>query len=181
MVAGVGVGLLPFPDLSPCWSAPTGSAFERSLLIVGAAVGSALVLSVIATEADAPRPGRAGSPVGRVRGGLGSVGVVWLLFGVLVLQHKGIATFTHHLDVNRIPPMTEGFAVLTLWGATGALGVGAVIHTVAVVRTRPHVDSAPAAGENRARSVVFGAAVGVVVTVALCAYVWSVPTFCVVD
>ncbi|MGX1810290.1 hypothetical protein ACWIGI_31635 [Nocardia sp. NPDC055321] len=144
-------------------------------------MGSALVLSVIATEADVSRPDRAGSLVGRVRGGLGSAGVVWLLFGVLVLQHTGIATFTHHLDVNRIPPMTEGFAVLTLWGATGALGAGALLHIAAVLRTRPRVDSAPAVQENRARSVIVGAVVGIVVTAALCAYAWSVPTFCVVD
>ncbi|MEU0540435.1 hypothetical protein ABZ319_11225 [Nocardia sp. NPDC005978] len=110
--------------------------------------------------------------------------VLWLLFGALVLQHTGIATFTPYLDVDRIPPVAEGLAVGAVWTATAALGAGALVHTAGVAwmqnRSGP-VDPVSRSSGKRASSLLAGAVMGMAVTGAVCAYAWHSPAFCIVN
>ncbi|MFE3195996.1 hypothetical protein ACFXHA_43840 [Nocardia sp. NPDC059240] len=158
---------LPVPDAG-CHTVDFGGVSARSLLIVEIVTGVVLLTAILVTERAAP---------------WASLGVVWPLFALLVLQDAGIAPFGHYINVHSLSD-SAFLAVPAMWFATTALGVAGLAHTAAVVGTGLRGRSVFAAPPSRTRiplSLLVGAVVGLCLSIPICVSVWDDSGLCYVE
>ncbi|MFJ9371596.1 hypothetical protein ACIRRA_45440 [Nocardia sp. NPDC101769] len=185
-MAGCVYGLLTVPVRSAeqCIFYPDADALTRQLLILEFVLAAALALAIVATErarqpsdpTDAPgfrpflRPVR-------------SVGIVWLLFGLIALQDTGIAPFLGYID-DRMLPETRMLALLAMWAATIAFGAAAVVHTLVVAGADLRARSkqvVPVRLRQASPALMTGLFIGIALTVPVCWFDWNNPTMmCIV-